>query len=211
MIATIESLVDLIYPVGSIYLSVGVNPASLFPGTTWEQITDKYLFGASTSVVAGTTGGSEMTTFQSDGTVGAHTLTLNEMPVHTHSFMGQEASTSQATTTHSHKVTTAKDGAHTNHSSCWARGQKSTSGTTRDWLWTENDGQFKATTINGGAHTHKVTCGTVSLTHTHSVTITGTVEAAGGDAAHTHDFTGAYHTIMLEPSYFAIDVYKRTL
>ena len=209
MITTIESLVDLIYPVGSIYLSVGVDPEMLFPGTKWDQITDKYLFGASTSVVAGTTGGSEMTTFQSDGTVGAHTLTLNEMPVHTHSFMGQEASTSQATTTHSHKVTTAKDGAHTNHSSCWATVTKWTSGQSRDCLMKSNDNDFKGAAISGGTHTHQVTCGTTSLTHTHSVNVAGTVESAGGDTAHTHDFTGAYHTIMLEPSYFAIDVYKR--
>jgi len=133
------------------------------------------------------------------------------MPVHTHSFSGSGGNTDSATTTHSHSVTTAKDGAHTNHSSCWSRGQKNTSGTTRDWLWNSNDGDFRGAAINGGTHTHKITCATVSLTHTHSVSVNGTVEAAGGGNGHTHDFTGAYHTIMLEPSYFAIDVYKRTV
>jgi hypothetical protein len=64
---------NLIYPVGSIYMStVNVNPATLFGGT-WEQLKDRFLLGAGTTYTAGDTGGES-----------EHTLTVDEMPSHTH-------------------------------------------------------------------------------------------------------------------------------
>lgn len=50
---------DLIYPVGSIYMSVNnVSPATLFGGT-WEQIEDKFILAAGSTHNAGETGGAE--------------------------------------------------------------------------------------------------------------------------------------------------------
>ena len=44
----ISSIVDAIYPVGSIYMSVNsANPATLFGGT-WAQITGRFLLGTGT-------------------------------------------------------------------------------------------------------------------------------------------------------------------
>lgn len=64
---------DIVYPVGSIYLSVNsTSPASLFGGT-WEQLKDRFLLGAGSSYTNGSTGGSA-----------THTLTANEMPKHKH-------------------------------------------------------------------------------------------------------------------------------
>ena len=69
----IANVVDLIYPVGSIYMSVNsTNPANLFGGT-WEAIGGRFLLGADTTYSAGSTGGEE-----------THTLTINEMPSHSH-------------------------------------------------------------------------------------------------------------------------------
>lgn len=49
---------DLIYPVGSIYMSVNsTNPANLFGGT-WERIQDRFLLAAGSTYGAGNTGGS---------------------------------------------------------------------------------------------------------------------------------------------------------
>lgn len=49
---------DLIYPVGSIYMSVNnTNPGTLFGGT-WEQIKDRFLLSAGSTYTAGNTGGS---------------------------------------------------------------------------------------------------------------------------------------------------------
>lgn len=64
---------DIAYPVGSIYLSVNdTSPAELFGGT-WEQIKDAFLLAAGDTYLAGSTGGEAQ-----------HTLTISEMPSHTH-------------------------------------------------------------------------------------------------------------------------------
>lgn len=55
----LSALVDLVYPVGSIYMSAGeVSPAVLFPGTEWEQIKDMFILGAGDTYERGTSGGS---------------------------------------------------------------------------------------------------------------------------------------------------------
>ena len=72
----IGDYVDLIYPVGSIYMSVNAtNPKNLFGGT-WEQIQGRFLLGMSSSYPAGSKGGEA-----------THTLTANEMPNHTHQYI----------------------------------------------------------------------------------------------------------------------------
>lgn len=64
---------DDIYPVGSIYMSVNsTNPRTLFGGT-WTQLKDRFLLGAGSTYTNGSTGGEA-----------SHTLTVNEMPSHTH-------------------------------------------------------------------------------------------------------------------------------
>ena len=71
---------DVAYPVGSIYLSVNdTSPAELFGGT-WEQIKDAFLLGAGGTYEAGSTGGEAQ-----------HTLTVEEMPSHKHSWKGKAA------------------------------------------------------------------------------------------------------------------------
>ena len=68
-----SDIVNLIYPVGSIYMSVNnTSPASLFGGT-WVQLEDKFLLGAGSTYTAGNTGGEA-----------THTLTTSELPSHTH-------------------------------------------------------------------------------------------------------------------------------
>lgn len=67
-------IVDVIYPVGSIYMSVNdVSPDTLFGGT-WERIEDRFLFAASTwGHPAGVEGGSET----AEITIEAHKHTSN--------------------------------------------------------------------------------------------------------------------------------------
>lgn len=80
-------MLDTIYPVGSIYMSVNnVSPSTLFGGT-WEAIQDRFLLAAGESYSGGTTGGSAKHTPSgtlSGGAVGNHTLTVAETPAHTH-------------------------------------------------------------------------------------------------------------------------------
>ena len=68
-------LLNLVYPVGSIYWSSNnTNPASLFGGT-WTQIKDKFILAAGDSYSNGATGGAATVT-----------LTVSNMPSHSHSF-----------------------------------------------------------------------------------------------------------------------------
>lgn len=67
-------ILEAVYPVGSIYMSVNsTSPATLFGGT-WKAIQGKFLLGADSNVYkAGNTGGEA-----------THTLTTREMPNHNH-------------------------------------------------------------------------------------------------------------------------------
>lgn len=72
-------LLDTIYPVGSIYMSVNNTNPGNFLGGTWERITGRFLLAATdngdsgASQAAGHTGGEA-----------THTLSISEMPAHTH-------------------------------------------------------------------------------------------------------------------------------
>ena len=62
-------MIDLVYPVGSIYMSTNnVGPQELFGGT-WEQIEDRFLLAAGSTYSAGSTGGEA-----------SHKLTVDELP-----------------------------------------------------------------------------------------------------------------------------------
>ena len=68
-----KTLLNLIYPVGSIYMSVSSTSPATFLGGTWERIQDKFLLAAGSTYAAGATGGEA-----------THKLTTSEMPAHTH-------------------------------------------------------------------------------------------------------------------------------
>ena len=53
-----KTLLNLIYPVGSIYMSVSNTSPATFLGGTWERIQDRFLLSAGTTYTAGATGGS---------------------------------------------------------------------------------------------------------------------------------------------------------
>lgn len=70
------SIIDIVYPVGSIYMSVNAaDPSKLFSGTSWEKLEGRFLLGSSSTYKPGSTGGEA-----------THTLTFSEMPTHRHSI-----------------------------------------------------------------------------------------------------------------------------
>lgn len=75
-----SNLVDAIYPVGSVYISViSTSPSTLFPGTTWTRIgAGKFLIAAGDS---GTYGGKGTDASATDKTGGTASVT---MPAHRH-------------------------------------------------------------------------------------------------------------------------------
>lgn len=68
-----KKLSDILYPVGSVYISTNsTNPSTLFGGS-WTQITGRFLYCTTTSK---TTGGST--------TTGSTALTIDQIPSHNH-------------------------------------------------------------------------------------------------------------------------------
>lgn len=151
-----NGIFDLVYPVGSIYMSVNnVSPSNLFGGT-WEQITNRFLLGAGVSYTLNSTGGStSVTSVASSGSTGAPstdstgstTLTLAQIPSHQHNIQGHNSTGSTVTWTDK-AVTYASDnkgyntGIRTNY---------------------QGGGQGHTHTLNN--HTHSLN------SHTHSVNI----------------------------------------
>lgn len=61
----VNQIIDMIYPIGSTYISVNsVNPSFLFGGE-WEQIQDRFLLASGSTYSAGSTGGSATVTLTS--------------------------------------------------------------------------------------------------------------------------------------------------
>lgn len=72
-------LLNKVYPVGAIYMSVNdTTPASILGGT-WEQLEDRFLLGCGNTYIPGFTGGEA-----------THKLTVNEIPSHRHTIEGQK-------------------------------------------------------------------------------------------------------------------------
>lgn len=73
------NLLDIIYPVGSIYMSTyATSPASIVGGQ-WEQVQGRFLLGSSNGYPVLSTGGEE-----------EHKLTIDEMPSHSHPYTPEQ-------------------------------------------------------------------------------------------------------------------------
>ena len=69
----LSDLINLIYPIGSIYMSVNDVSPQIFLGGTWEQIKDRFLLSAGETYSSGSIGGEAN-----------HILSISETPSHTH-------------------------------------------------------------------------------------------------------------------------------
>ena len=89
-------ILSKIYPVGSYFISDNnTNPGTIFGGT-WTRIQDKVLVAAGSTYSAGSTGGNGTLTYtpagtNSGGAVGNTTLTIDQIPSHTHATQGTDA------------------------------------------------------------------------------------------------------------------------
>ena len=128
--------VDMVYPVGSIYMSTAsTNPGTLFPGTTWEAYAQgRVLIGAGT----GTDSRSERKTFAAGSTGGEynHQLTVGELAQHSHT--GSAASAGA----HTHVWYTGQYGSENDSAACDAQGA--------------GNHYSRHVTQSAGAHTHSV-------------------------------------------------------
>lgn len=69
-----RSILDCFFPVGFILMLYShADPNDMYPGTTWARIANSFLWGVDESGTIGTTGGAK-----------THTLTVDELPSHSH-------------------------------------------------------------------------------------------------------------------------------
>ena len=184
-------LLNLIYPVGSIYMSTSNVSPSVFIGGEWEALDDgRVLIGAGSAHPAGETGGEE-----------EHTLSEGEIPSHNHN--GSLSGSTKSAGSHSH-----------------SRGDMNISGTLKNALMdvATGSGAFSVNTSSvdpygGGsaANTLKKNAsfsasrswsGSTSSAGSHSHSLSGvsvTTSAAGGGQAHNN-----------MPPYLSVYMWKRT-
>ena len=174
----VADLLNKVYPVGSIYMSVvNVSPAS-FLGGTWQAIEQgRMLMAAGSSWQAGTTGGAAY-----------HALTVQEMPAHNHS------ATETAAGAHAHNASTGSAGAHSHSGSALEAGahaHNASSGTAGEHAHT-------GSALEAGAHAHNASTGTAgSHDHASSMGTAGAHDHGGnlrtaGDGGHSHGGTTDY-------------------
>lgn len=126
-----DTIRDLVYPVGSIYMSVNsTSPATLFGGS-WAQLKDRFLLGAGDTYTNGSTGGSAA--------------------LQSHSHTIPALSGTAASSTHTHTVTTKTTSYGSGSQTAWR---------CLSWPGTNADFTQTVYTNNGtadGSHTHSVT------------------------------------------------------
>lgn len=121
---------DSIYPVGSIYFSTNdVNPSTLFGGV-WER------FANGRAIVGVDASQTEFNTVKKEGGSKTHSLTINEMPSHTHSQ-----------SPHSHSLTITKTSAGGNSYNGYLNAQYSGNGS-----YTYNTANATASNNNTGGN-----------------------------------------------------------
>ena len=181
-------LLNKVYPVGSIYMSVvNVSPAS-FLGGTWQAIEQgRMLMAAGSSWQAGTTGGNAY-----------HTLTIAELPAHNHSATETAAGghTHGASTgtagAHAHSGSALEDGAHAHNASTGTAGSHDHASSMGTAGAHDHGGDLR--TARDGAHSHGGTTDYAgSHTHTRgSMNITGSFSGVGDDGVEP-SYSGAFY------------------
>lgn len=189
-----SQLLNLIYPVGAIYMSVNnTNPGTLFGGS-WEQIKDKFLLSAGTTYGAGTSGGTASTTLSTanlpshNHSVGAHAHGLSSIKTwvnnHVHSYLkaawtGATALTVDQIPAHTHGSKTlvdnirfGKSSSNSNYGVCDA-GQVHIKTTTETDSWTRG---IQLATINNNPTRYEV-----DFSHEHN--------SVGGGGSHSHSIS----------------------
>ena len=179
-----------IYPVGSIYIGINnTNPSTYFGGTWVSFGTGQTLVGIdsndSSFDTIEETGGAKSISYTPSGSVGNHTLTVSEIPAHTH-----------GSKTLSGYINFKRFGVS-------GTGYDLAMGTSG--IISKTPTSANATLINCGA-TSKSTvyydAVTINATHEHS--------SVGGSGAHNHPFSGTESSINVVQPYITVYMWKRT-
>lgn len=186
---TTQQILNMIYPVGSIYMSVNnVSPAT-FIGGTWTALTDRVLIGAGSSYTVNATGGTATTT-----------LTTSNMPAHTHVFTGNNTSTS-STGSHTHDWAYMSHGGNTFQFFNADSSGGSWVGDTQFMIAAKRN-QGETSGVNHILSTSNLMTGNPLIAngaHSHTITVTGANSSVGSGASFSN-----------LPPYLAVYMWKRT-
>ena len=176
---TRAEIIDLIYPVGSIYMSVNNTNPSNFIGGTWVA------WGAGKVPVGVNAADSDFNAAEKTGGEKTHTLTAAEMPKHTHTG----PSHTHSTPNHSHTATSGSAGGHTHTTKAVAdvggvmvNGKGGLADLT---FVAEPKTASSIASSSNGAHTHSITVSSGGASNT-GASGTGATGSAGSGSAHNN-------------------------
>ena len=181
-----QDLLDIIYPVGSVYLTINdVNPQTLFGGT-WVKCSGGFIYGSTGTGTSGDNGNGSGTSVSSSGSgnTGSTKLSVSQMPSHNHSItIDSKSLTGDLDSLYgSSGISPLRDNA-------VLRGVFSKNSVTRN-----NIVSYNANGSGCGLH--------IDVSHNHSASSGNT----GSGSGHTHTVSNHSHTIP----YFSCYIWKRT-
>ena len=187
------TLLNFCYPVGSLYWSSkSTNPASLFGGT-WVQIKDRFVLACGdTYKTVGATGGASSVT-----------LSVSNMPSHSHSFTPSGEVTSTFTGT---AVNTGGMSAHESHTHTVNLSKSNWGGSSKDNCYIDSS-QNSSSSLN---YRTSPSINATSVAHTHSVTAKGTVSSSFKGYGGTTSPEGSGTSFSILPPYVVKYCWERT-
>lgn len=215
---------NLIYPVGSIYLTMAdTSPADLFGGT-WKKLSGGYLYAAATD--AGSTGGSNSFTL-STANLPAHTHSTpshthsipshtHSIPSHTHTIPSHNHGYTRADSVGYHAVTVNEMPSHYHDISLWRQlegyGSINIGNTTN-----ASRANIGNTPLTGGgaSHNHGLNTSWVSSGNWNGNTgstggTSGSWNGTTGASSGTTGSTGSGTAITFYPKYINVYMWQRT-
>ena len=196
-------LLDKIYPVGSIYLTMGdKSPADLFGGT-WKKLSGGYLYANSSD--AGNTGGSNSFTIN-PANLPSHTHSIpshvHSIPSHTHSYIRAD----------SVNGTTLTENQMASHMHTFGRSNQG--GGKTDWGLVSGGGHGGMVILtNGNGYSDSgYTGGNASHNHglSSSWQSTGATSGNTGATSATSGATGSGTAVSIRPTYINVYMWQRT-
>lgn len=192
-----SKMLNKVYPVGAVYLSIGnISPTILFGGT-WEKIEGRYILAASNSDKAGSIGGKEKITLSKEN-LPAHAHTGAK---HTHTVPAHAHTIAQ----HSHNAYCSSAGTHS-HYGYYRSDSKSGGSQHRQGSKATHNGLTEGKiTQDAGDHSHSIDVKNGGPTQTGNGGNCTTGEATG-----TTGTVGEGKAIDVKPLFIAVNMWIRT-